>query len=208
MIIALAGKKHQGKDVIAEGLRRAAPDRVLTLAFADILKDGVASLFGIERTALDNQDLKETEEVEATSFTYRQTMQMFGDGIRDAFGEDIFIRLITKRVRTCLHSNKVVIITDLRTKAELKWVREMGGRVVRVVRPRNPTGVAFYNANDDPDEALQMQGGLSRNSPSHLTETELDMIKLDGMMINGGSASMAQTAARLALLPGLTWESD
>lgn len=57
MIIAFAGKKFAGKDVAAEAL--IDRHKFKRIGLADKLKDITADVFQIDRTAMDNPDLKE-----------------------------------------------------------------------------------------------------------------------------------------------------
>lgn len=123
-LIGLSGKKHSGKDTIFEILGGKIP--VCRLAFADALKREVARAFGVG-----------VDEVEEYKELYRPILQAWGMLRRELKGPDYWINQISSAL--CAKYGETpdatFVITDVRLPNEFEYVRNLGGRMVRVVRP-------------------------------------------------------------------------
>jgi hypothetical protein len=125
-------------------------------SFADPLKQCVANVFGWDRRMLEGDTKKSREWRDQPDvwweqrldwpthkfskyfprFTPRVALQLFGTELfRQNFYDDIWIASLQKR----LMSNEAdVVITDCRFPNEIKAIRQLGGKIIRVIKGPNP----------------------------------------------------------------------
>lgn len=175
-IIAIAGLKNSGKTEVANMLDyllnspacfhnywcyKHLPKlfkRWHKVAFADTLKQMLASLLNIDICRFEDREFKENTDIELStlrffknpvrlgdrnfvkllqtedtlkdySLTVRQLMQYFGTEIcQKYFGKNVWIN-------TVLNNPKNLIISDLRFKAEAKAVKNKNGKLIYIYRP-------------------------------------------------------------------------
>ena len=66
----------------------------------------------------------------------RRILQVMGTECgRDVFGQDCWVKLARKSVITNTHSGIRTVITDVRFPNEAEMIHEMGGIVVKIIRP-------------------------------------------------------------------------
>jgi hypothetical protein len=65
-------------------------------------------------------------------------LQQLGDAVREKFGDDVFVRRWELSYNDFRRSN--VVVTDCRADVEAGRFRELGGRIVKVVRGVGLTG--------------------------------------------------------------------
>lgn len=83
----------------------------------------------------------------------REFLQRLGtEAIRDVIGPDIWVEILAERIEAALHSVNIVI-TDVRFPNEAQRIRDLGGYLVRVVRP----GVGPVNAHASESEGLGIE---------------------------------------------------
>lgn len=160
MIIGLCGEKGSGKDTVAAYLiKEHGFER---RAFADPMKKSVAALLDIPYHEIDN--FKNDDTVFVTTgyknfnvkqvaghgpnapyeadamwspireLTFREFLQRFGtESHRDVFGEDFWLDQ-TLPVGG-YYSGRAIVVTDVRFENEVRRIQDLGGHVVRVMRP-------------------------------------------------------------------------
>lgn len=173
MLIAMTGGKGSGKDTFAQVLVKEF-DFVHT-RFADPLKNMLRTLFS--EAGLDPEDYIEGPYKEAPldilgGKTPRYAMQTLGTEWRDLIDRKLWSRLWQARVELLLEQGKPVVVTDCRFIHEAATIRNMGGFILRVERPTNRT--------DD----------------KHVSETEMDLIEVDEVILNMGSINQLHNKAR------------
>lgn len=84
MIVAISGVKFSGKDTVAEGLIRT--HRFKRVGLADKLKDICADVFNVERSHMDNPELKEAPC--NREITLERIQHLLGTIARDGFEFD------------------------------------------------------------------------------------------------------------------------
>lgn len=140
MLIALISPAMgSGKSTVARYL--VARHGFALLKFAGPLKNMTRSLLrdiGNDRATVERMvegDLKEVQ-VPGLGCTPRWLMQSLGNEWgRQYIREDLWVRLTAMAVMKRLSSGVSVVIDDMRYRNEYDAIREMGGKIVRIVRP-------------------------------------------------------------------------
>lgn len=144
MLIGLTGHKGVGKDTAASFL-----EGYTKLAFADKLKEAVASLFKIDTEYVDFLktdycwiEIRHPLSAEAISFSWREFLQRFGTEMgRNTFGENFWIEQWERSYRILNASH--VIVTDVRFLNEAVKIHSKGGVIIEIQRPdHGPDGHA------------------------------------------------------------------
>lgn len=147
MIIGLLGFIGSGKGTAADIL--VEKHGFHKISFADSVKDAVSVIFGWPRHLLegDTDESRKFRECPdpywsekfGRSFTPREALQKMGtEAGRDVFDQNLWIYSIEKKVQS--HDN--VVIPDVRFPNEIKFIRDLGGHIVRVKRGNDPE---WYN---------------------------------------------------------------
>lgn len=152
-IIGLSGFAQSGKDTVAALIAEHVQGSVKTVAFADLIKVSAARALGVlrhpddvgvravrrwaddfklgQRVQITDTDGKVLHEVSGRSF-----LQRYGsEAHRDLFGPDFWLEQIDWQP-DC----DVLIFTDCRFQNEAEAIRQRGGEVWRIVRPRTREG--------------------------------------------------------------------
>jgi hypothetical protein len=113
-------------------------------AYANPLKDCVATIFGWDREMLEGSEAwsrlaRDQEEPFWTkrigSMTPRRALQLMGtEAGRNVFHKDIWLYALERR----LDLSKDYVITDVRFKNEIEFIHKLGGVVVRIKRGHEP----------------------------------------------------------------------
>jgi Deoxynucleotide monophosphate kinase len=165
LVIGLTGRKQSGKDMFCECLQTSAPSglRVVRLAFADLLKGEVAKACGVT-----------VEEINRDKAVFRPVLQWWGtDFRRQRYGEGYWVGQVRKALREWPDPTAVVCLTDVRFPNEAQLVRELGGVLLRLVRPQTET------------------------ADSHPSEIAMDGYPVDQTVLNDGCLSALQEVAAL-----------
>lgn len=169
MIIGLVGFKGCGKDTVANYLIENSGEKWTRESFANSLKDSLASVFQWNRAMLEG-DTEESREWRETvdewwanklgmpDFTPRIALQVCGTDLwRNKFHDDIWLLSLERKLTTAKHN---VIITDTRFPNEIKLIKELGGKIVRVRRGPEPewwsTAIADNAEREEPMHELMM----------------------------------------------------
>jgi hypothetical protein len=152
-IIGLTGKKEVGKSTFAKFIQDHCTKNMkcIILPFSSILK-----------TMLLNAGICTEKELYFDKNLYsREMMQKIGtDIIRDQIDTNFFCKRMLDEIREIakenpsFHEKLVIVIDDVRFQNEAKLIEDLGGILIRIVRPRS-------EENIDP----------------HRSETEMDQIK-------------------------------
>ncbi len=131
-VIGLTGRKGSGKDTFCACLQASAQragQRVVRLAFADLLKAEVARACGVS-----------VLEINAHKEVFRPVLQWWGTDFRRArYGVDYWVAQVRRGLTAwpALHGPAVACLTEVRFPNEAALVREFGGVMARLVRPQN-----------------------------------------------------------------------
>jgi len=109
------------------------------MRFADPLKEAVAAIYGWSRESLEDQEFKATVDP-FWGITPRVALQLVGtEAMRNNVDKDIWIKAMQRRIAKHAADTRApsVVITDTRFLNEVDTIKELGGYVIKVVRPNN-----------------------------------------------------------------------
>lgn len=135
VLVGITGYKGAGKDIVAAAFIN---NGFTNIKFADALKNMLRVLLNMrgvnpkDRERMIEGDLKEIPTPYLEGKTPREAMQWLGtEWGRDLIGQDIWVNTFKDQVANADN----VVCTDLRFPNEEGAIRDMGGYVVKVVRP-------------------------------------------------------------------------
>lgn len=174
MLIAFLGKKGSGKDTAADFLIKN--NHYIKYVFADPLKKGIQSFFNLTDQQLYDEKLKEVIDPR-WGVSPRKLLQTIGTDIFQYLIHDIlpelkgekrnhWVTLFKEWYLEELKKNPAlrVVIADARFIHEIKTIKELGGKVFKIIRPR-----------------------IEENVDKHLSENEINSIPddmIDDTIIN------------------------
>jgi hypothetical protein len=197
MIIGVCGFIGSGKDTIADylvnchGFRRES--------FANSLKDGVAHVFGWDRTMLEGRTKQArewreqvdpwwAERLNMPKLTPRWILQYWGTEVcRKGFHDDIWIASLENKLR---NSKDDVVISDCRFPNEIKSIKNAGGMVIRVKRGSEPEwyeAAESMNRGDRGNITWAISTDKIKKLGIHASETAWVGTKFDAVLDNDGS---------------------
>ena len=164
MIIGICGLIGSGKGTVADVLVEQGYKKV---SFADKLKDGVAAMFGWDRTMHegdtdDSRSWREEEDVFWTeetgrTITPRIVLQEFGtECMREGFHNGVWVSLLKKHV---IDNPGYYVVPDVRFRNEQNMIRDLGGEIWQVKRGKDPEWFArAIFDNNNPETSNLMSG--------------------------------------------------
>ncbi len=170
-LIGIVGKLNSGKGVVGEVLTDEY--RYLPFAFADPLKLVIRDLFDIDDNVLWGPSTNRTGEV-------RRMLQELGTDFARKYRPNVWVEKLRRRVVMArndgcdylqLHNQHAlavaqgIVVTDLRFPNEAAVIQELGGKLIRIVRPGS--------GDHETDEAV-----------NHASETETDSFDVDEVILN------------------------
>ena len=168
-IIGLSGKMGCGKNYIAEKILYPYFKNslnILIIGFGDLMKN---ELYARDLTISYDQlyDHK--------TFETRQKLQQYGtENGRDKYHQDIWIRGLDIQIETFKRrsgENSLVIICDVRFINEYHYIKQKGGKIIRIEAP-NRTKLRYSKEAALDEEQMKI-------IMNHRSETELDNIVFD-----------------------------
>ena len=191
MIIGVVGYIGSGKGTVGDILERDYGYK--KFAFADALKDAVASIFVWPRGLLEgdsNASRAFRERVDpwwsnklGYEVTPRLILQKMGsEACRDNIADNIWIAALEKRIQ----GYQDVVISDTRFPNEIDFIRSAGGKIIRVKRGNDPSPEELSKMhisetawnNYIPDIIIHNEGTvdeLKENIKNILTQKEKDV---------------------------------
>jgi len=171
--VALSGKRGHGKSTLAHYL--IEHHGFQEFCFANPLKKAVAEIFGFSDYQLYDPQGKETIDP-FWGVTPREVLQVCGTELfRDRLPqslpttENLWIKALFRKLQD-LEDEARVVVSDCRFPDEWKFMRALGAKMVRVVRPRLVA-----------DEALA-------HHPSETALDNLDLYTPDEVFVNDGTS--------------------
>ena len=183
MVIGIVGRKRHGKDTIADYLVNNLDYE--KYSFANPLKRGAMEMFGFTEEQVFG-DLK--DEIDPLwGCKPREVLQVLGTELLQfdiqkylpAFqniGRLIWVRNFMRFYEN--NPDKNIVIADVRFKHEAKTIQNLGGKVIKIVRPGMPDG------------------------DFHASEVEIDEIDYDQLIINDSNlAELYDKVKEIDLVP-------
>lgn len=149
-VIGVAGAKRSGKNAFAEAL---IEDGWLHDSFAAPIRQFACNLFDIYLD--DLEAIKEEPQPTLGNRTLRQVMQQLGtEWMRAYCGEDVWVNALHARIVGDHARGRNIVISDVRFENEAKFVRSLGGIVIRIERPGYGKGDGHASEMPLPDHLI------------------------------------------------------
>ncbi|ADO67113.1 putative deoxynucleoside monophosphate kinase [Cafeteria roenbergensis virus] len=143
MIIGISGLQGSGKDTLGKIL--ITKYGFIKLSFAESLKDITSIIFNwdrqlIEGTTTESRVFREKKDdwwsTELNQeITPRKMLQYLGtDLFRDNFNQDIWVKIMKRKLIEYKNLNKNIVITDCRFLNEIQMIHKLGGIVIKIER--------------------------------------------------------------------------
>lgn len=154
MLIGITGKKRSGKDTIGEYL--VAHHGYTKVGFADLVKQSIAALFGIDIEIVDRLKDEPSAEVDLTfgkhvlaRMSFRHFIQRYAtEAHRDVFSRDFWVGLLMDRVP------EFTVICDVRFENEAQAIIDAEGVIWQVERPGYISEDTHESEAGIPDELI------------------------------------------------------
>ena len=205
-IIGIVGLIGSGKDTIADylvnfhGYRRDS--------FANTLKDAVSTIFGWDRDLVEGRtttarqwreqvDEWWAQRLNIPNLTPRYVLQQWGtEVVRKGFHDDTWIASLENKLR---NSKDDSVITDCRFPSEVKMIKGLGGKVLRVKRGEDPVWYdTAITANNGDKQALDL---MHNNYKVHISEWAWAGTDFDYTVLNNGSIDELYEVTRSLVQP-------
>nr|DAP89616.1 MAG TPA: deoxynucleoside monophosphate kinase [Caudoviricetes sp.] len=133
-LIVLSGKKRVGKDTVANLFNDYTNRKYALRAFAEPVKEIVSQAVGTDSYTLDlyKESLLVAVNGIDSNLTIRELYRKTADFYKELLGEDIFAKLMLKRLAYENYEFPRVIITDMRFKAEYEQMKLLDPVFIRV----------------------------------------------------------------------------
>ena len=200
MIVGLVGFIGSGKGTVADLL--VSNHGFIKESFANSVKDAVSAVFGWDRILLEGDTTESRVWREkpdqfwskklGKEFSPRLALQLMGtEAGRDVFHTDIWVHTVERRCSP----NKNYVIADVRFPNEIKAIKDMGGKVIRVKRGNDPiwfdTALKQNTTHEDEQWILQDHNELMEQKypEVHFSEWAWVGQELNGMIWNDTTVS-------------------
>ena len=181
-IIGLSGNMGSGKNYIAEKILYPYfknSCNILIIGFGDLMKN--------ELYARD-LNISYDQLYDHKTFETRQKLQQYGtENGRDKYHQDIWIRGLDIQIETFKRrsgENSMVIICDVRFINEYEYIKQKGGKIIRIEAPNRTKLRYTKEASSDETQINKIM--------NHRSETELDNIVFDIYLKNDFSDKFNQ----------------
>jgi hypothetical protein len=129
MLIGFTGKAGSGKDTAASIFN----PRAVFLSFADPIKKSSKILFNLSDDQLTDRILKETVD-NRWNISPREIFQKIGTNMK-LVHNDVFIIGMKERIQQEINKGtEYIIITDARFENECKLIKELNGKIIKIIR--------------------------------------------------------------------------
>lgn len=144
MLIGISGKPGSGKDTMAEMFIEKYG--FIRLSLADQIRRVTIEATGLTMSTLRSHRYKDDPLENFNDKTPRQLTIEIGDAIESVLGCDIWTNLLQRKIED---SDSHVVIPDIRTKQQAKWIHDIGGILVRIESVGDASFHPIENQLDD-----------------------------------------------------------
>lgn len=135
MLVGLCGRARAGKSVAARHL--VEKHGFVELSFAEPLRAFIRDLLGVDAGTLEN--IKDAPHPLLCDKTPRYAMQRLGtEWGRHTISNTLWIDVCMRKAQVALAEGKDVVISDIRFDNEAAQVKELGGTILKILRPDAP----------------------------------------------------------------------
>lgn len=131
MLIGICGRAGSGKSTIADHL--CLSHSFIRQKFASDLKAGIRTAFHLDERHTDGEMKEDPLDVLNGNST-RDVMEWFGEGARQRFGPDIWVKTAMARAARNAKLGHGIVFDDVRNLNEAMAIRNAGGVIVRIFR--------------------------------------------------------------------------
>jgi len=169
-IIGLSGKMGSGKNYIAEKILYPYFKKsfnILIVGFGDLIKNEIYAR---------DLNISYDELYDHKTFETRQKLQEYGtENGRDKYHQNIWIRGLDIQIETFQRrsgENSLIIICDVRFKNEYEYIKQKGGKLIRVESPKR-TKIRY--TKEALFDEIQMKTIMNHRSEIELDTTVFDI---------------------------------
>ena len=182
-VIGISGKMRSGKDYVGSVLReKLQQESCLVLSFADQLKFDCL-LDEMNSTQKGNHNIYEISNIFQKYFEHkpseiRKKIQDYGMDKRQNVCEDYWIKNLY--LHMLLHSFRGIslfIITDVRFENEYNFIKEIGGKIIKVVAPKR---------------CKEFTANLPDSQINHESESFIETMKYDIIIDNDDNPNLLE----------------
>jgi len=155
-LIGLTGPAGCGKDTVARII--CDTQEFIQISLAEPIRRGISEMLGISIETFTGRELKEKPLAQYGNKTPRQLMQTLGtEWGRNCVDLNIWLNVAQQRIN---HINRIaqngdtyiagIVISDIRFPGETKWLRDQGGTIWHIHRPKNPFATKSEHESEIP----------------------------------------------------------
>lgn len=186
MIIGICGLISSGKDSVADIL--VQEKNFKKISFADKLKDGVATVFGWDRSMLEgktstSRDWREEKDdfwsaELGKDISPRLVLQLFGtECMRQGFYDGIWVSLVKKHIIDNPKQN--FVIPDVRFPNEANMIKSIHGEVWRIRRGPDPVWFRMYqDLGTEPTEVHESEWAWANTNFNKILDNNGTLLEL------------------------------
>jgi hypothetical protein len=186
MIIGICGLIGSGKDSVADIL--VQEKNFKKISFADKLKDGVATVFGWDRSMLEgktsnSRDWREEKDdfwsaELGKDISPRLVLQLFGtECMRQGFYDGIWVSLVKKHIIDNPKQN--FVIPDVRFPNEANMIKSIHGEVWRMRRGPDPVWFRMYqDLGIEPTEVHESEWAWANTNFNQILDNNGTLLEL------------------------------
>ena len=181
-LLGFAGKAHSGKDFSADYIIKNYPDlKIAKVAFADAVRDMVRPIFDVDD--IYRRGSKE-DPIDGFGISLREILQSLGtDWGRHMVSEDIWVKVLDKRISERYSDFDVVIVSDIRFDNERDYIINNGGKVINITGAKDKHNkskfsehVSEWGIEDEADGIVQLENDFTSDYLVSLKEVFESMV--------------------------------
>lgn len=213
-VIGITGYRGAGKSTTAGFMARHG---YVEYALSEPIKEGLQAMFDLPDEAFADRDLKEAPlaDIDASPRFLAQTLGT--EWGRRIVADDLWLRAMVRRMRPLMREGHGVVVSDVRFDNEARWIREQGGRVIRVRSPATEARMArerrwrrtrWLLHRSGVALALWLVARIDVPAPVHASELGVSDDLVDAEIANDGTLADLDERAAHAVRTVQRWAAD